>query len=107
MTRYLIGAGLLAAAAAWVGLLSLSNPTAAEPVSVPVPARDGSVAVLKYVDKSRFDQRDPATGRTGEITLRLDVLDAAKQPIVNLRKEDFTVTEEGVVCPVKAFRGPA
>lgn len=90
--------GLLAGALLWVGLLSLLFDRTA-PSSK--PADDGSQAVIKYLDKSRFLQSD-----AGEVSLRMDILDPTGAPLLGLLKDMVSVTEHGQAAKVNDFKGP-
>ena len=52
--------------------------------------------MIKYIDKSRFYDKDSVSGETGDIILRLDITDTTGQPRGGLAKEDFQVLEEGL-----------
>lgn len=107
MNRVVLGASLLACAVLWVVLLSIASTAKAHAQSASVPAQDGSVAIVKYIDKSRFSDKNPTTGTFGEITLRLDILGPTKAPIIDIKQADIRVSEEGIDCPVKTFTGPS
>ena len=104
MNRGVIAIGLLAGAGLWVALLAatsgVSRPT------IPVPAANGGAAAnkaaIKFVDKANF-----TANNSGEITLRLDVLDAAGNPIADLKPEHLSVTEGDLPGRIKSFKGPA
>lgn len=102
MRRTGIAGGLLAAVGCWVALLSLLAPASSTNSHKVVPAADGSRCVIKFIDKSNF----PARSTPGQVTLRMDLLDGAGKPIVNLKDTDFTVVEENLPGRVTAFRGP-
>ena len=102
MRRTSIIGGLLAAVVTWVALLSLISPASNTTQTAVVPAADGSRCVIKFVDKSRFSN----ASTPGEVALRMDILDGAGKPIVNLKSTDFEVIEEDLPGRVTAFRGP-
>ena len=102
MRRTAISGGLLAAVICWVALLSLMSPASNTVQTVIVPAADGSRCVIKFVDKSRFTN----SSTPGVIALRMDILDGAGKPIVNLKDADFEVIEEDLPGRVTSFRGP-
>lgn len=102
MRRTGIAGGLLAAVVTWVALLSLLSPTSSTNSHKIVPAADGSRCIIKFIDKSNFS----AKSTPGQVTLRMDLLDGAGKPIVNLKDTDFTVIEENLPGRVTAFRGP-
>jgi len=99
MKRNLIKSGLLGAALAWVGIMSLFSPSEGRQTSE--PAEDGSQAVIKFVDKSSFYNDD-----AGEITLRMDILDSAGKPILGITKDNLQVKEEGIPVTIKELHGP-
>lgn len=102
MRRTGIASGLLAAVVCWVALLSLLSPASSTNSAKVVPAADGSRCIIKFIDKSNFS----AKATPGQVTLRMDLLDGAGKPIVNLKDTDFTVVEENLPGRVTAFRGP-
>lgn len=102
MRRTAISGGLLAAVICWVALLSLMSPASNTAQTATVPAADGSRCVIKFVDKSRFTN----SSTPGEVALRMDILDGAGKPIVNLKDADFEVIEEDLPGRVTSFRGP-
>ena len=87
--KQLITTGLLGGALAWVGLLSLLSPSVGKEQNI--PAEDGSLAAIKFVDKSKFYANE-----AGEISLRMDILDPAGKPIIGLTQERFEVRAEGI-----------
>jgi len=91
--------GLLIGALAWVSLLHLVSGGTGRAKSQ--PASDGSRAAIKFLDKSQFYKE----GR-GEVSLRMDILDAAGKPILGLTKESVKVEEEGSPAEIVAFQGP-
>jgi len=107
MNRIGIAAALLGGALLWTLALSLTSPTRANATATVARARDGSSAIVKFLDKSGFADIDQKTGRSGRITLRLDVLDPEKKPILGLNEESFSVKEEGIPCTVTGFSAPA
>lgn len=107
MRRVLIMLGLFLAAVVWVVVLALTNPARARGAAVSVPAADGSMISLKYLDKSHFDDQDPRTGLTGEMTLRAEVLDSQSKPIGGLTATEVMVREDGHPCVIKSLTGPA
>lgn len=98
MKRMLLAAGLLVGALAWVGLLGSFLPGASTESK---PAADGSVATIKLVDKSRFE-----VSKTGEVTLRLDILSPDAAPVRGLSQEKVKVFEEGQPAKIREFNGP-
>ena len=102
MRRTGIVGGLFAAVVCWVGLLSLMSASPNKAQTSIVPAADGSRCVIKFVDKSRFSN----SATPGEVALRMDILDGAGKPIVNLKDADFEVVEEDLPGRVTSFRGP-
>ncbi len=102
MRRTAIVGGLLAVVSCWVALLSLISPAPNSAQTAVVPAADGSRCVIKFVDKSRFTN----SSTPGEVALRMDILDGAGKPIVNLKNTDFEVIEEDLPGRVTTFRGP-
>jgi len=101
MRRTGIAGGLLAAVFGWVLLLSLLTPASSKSDKA-VPAADGSRCLIKFVDKASFSGKSTP----GQVTIRMDLLDGAGKPIVNLKETDFTVVEEGLPGRVTSFRGP-
>lgn len=102
MRRTGIAGGLLGAVVCWVALLSLLSPAVSTTSSKVVPAADGSRCIIKFVDKSNFS----TTSTPGQVTVRMDLLDGAGKPIVNLKAADFTVVEENLPGRITGFRGP-
>jgi Mg-chelatase subunit ChlD len=106
----MLAAGLLAGAGVWVALLAATSggpmvATIAPPTGVGGVQADR--AAIKFVDKANFYAADSTGDHSGEITLRLDVLDKAGNPIADLKKEDVQVLESDLPGRVKSFRGPA
>ncbi len=98
-SKYLKAGALLAGALLWVAVLHLLFGSRGEPQSK--PAADGSQALIKYLDKSHFYEKDQ-----GAVALRMDVLRPDKQPLLGLAKQDVQVTEEGLPVEIQDFRGP-
>jgi Mg-chelatase subunit ChlD len=109
VNRSAIAVGLLAAAGLWVAVLAATSGGPA-PIAATTPTPSGAKvdrAAIKFVDKANFTAADARGDQLGEITLRMDVLDAAGNPIADLRQEDVTVVEGDLQGRVKSFRGPA
>lgn len=108
MNRPMIAGALLAGAGLWVALLAATSGGPA-PTMQPEPAAGVKAdrAAVKFVDKANFYATDSAGEQAGEITLRLDVVDAAGKPIADLRKEDVQVMEGDLPGRIKSFKGPA
>jgi Mg-chelatase subunit ChlD len=109
VNRLAIAGALLAGAGLWVAVLGATSRGPSPFVTT--PTNSGGViadrAAIKFVDKSNFTATDSTGENSGEITLRLDVLDAAGNPIADIRKEDVQVVEGDLQGRVKSFRGPA
>lgn len=99
MRRIVTAGALFAVALIWVGMLSLLFGSRSTPSSK--PADDGSQAIIKYLDKSNFYKDG-----SGEVSLRMDILDPHHEPLLGLSKDTLKVTEHGAPAVVKAFNGP-
>lgn len=109
MNRLAIAGALLAGAGLWVAVLGATSG-GPSPVVIAPPTSGGvkaDRAAIKFVDKSNFAASDSTGDNSGEITLRLDVLDAAGNPIADIRKDDVQVVEGDLQGRIKSFRGPA
>jgi Mg-chelatase subunit ChlD len=109
VNRSVIAVGLIAAAGLWVAVLAATSGGPA-PIATTAPLPSGAKvdrAAIKFVDKANFTATDARGDQLGEITLRMDVLDAAGKPIADLRQEDVTVVEGDLQGRIKSFRGPA
>jgi Mg-chelatase subunit ChlD len=109
MNRTMLAASLLAGAGLWVALLAATSggPMVATIASPTAGGVNADRAAVKFVDKANFYAADSTGDHSGEITLRLDVLDKAGNPIADLKKEDVQVQESDLPGRVKSFRGPA
>jgi Mg-chelatase subunit ChlD len=104
-----LAASLLAGAGLWVALLAATSggPTAAPPPLLITGGAQADRAAIKFVDKASFFAADSTGEHSGEITLRLDVVDKTGQPVADLRTEDVRVLEADLPGRIKFFRGPA
>jgi Mg-chelatase subunit ChlD len=109
VNRLAIAGALLAGAGLWVAVLGATSGGLSPIVTAPPTAGgvNADRAAIKFVDKSNFTAADSTGENSGEITLRLDVLDAAGNPIADIRKEDVQVVEGDLQGRIKSFRGPA
>jgi Mg-chelatase subunit ChlD len=99
MRRTAMAGGLLIGALVWVSVLHFLSSGIGQTESQ--PAQDGSRALIKFLDKSRFYE----DGK-GEVSLRMDIVDAAGKPILGLSKESVRVSEESSPADIIAFQGP-
>lgn len=108
MNRPMIAGALLGSAGLWVALLAATSggPAPVQPIA-PSNGVKADRAEIKFVDKANFNATDSSGEQEGEITLRLDVVDAAGKPIADIKKDDVQVMEGDLPGRIKSFKGPA